>query len=624
MSEKIGFRTEVSKVLHLVVHSLYSNKEIVIRELISNSSDAIDKVRFLALTDNSIQERNGRIKLVINKDAKTLTIKDNGIGMNREDLINSLGTIANSGTKEFLEKLSDQQQSASDLIGQFGVGFYSAFMIADKVQVVTKKSGEKTAYIWESDAQEAFTIDETTKDEDGTDIILYIADQHSEFLEEYNIKNIIQKYSNFIKYPIVMDTKKEEHNDKGEVTSSTIEEEVINAQKALWLTEKSEISQSEYDEFYQQNYKDYTPPLDTIHFKAEGSSEFAAMLFIPSKAPFDIFYKDYKIGPALYVRKVLIMENCADLLPLHLRFIKGVVDSSDLPLNVSREILQSNKQIALIKKNLTKKVYSALKSLKKEDFNKYVTFHKELGKVFKEGIYYEPDKRDETGELLLFESTKTNFGEYTDLDSYIGRMAEGQADIYYITGGNRKQLENSPYLESLKEKNIEVLFAVDETDEMLMGMFSSYKGKNMKSAIKEDVKLDNAGDLEAKADEFKELTDKLKDKMSDKLESVRISARLRNSAVVLAGKSSMLDPQMQRIMESLGQAFQNKRTMEINPEHDLIKKLNAKVKDGSLSDDVLAKYAHFLYDTAVLSEGGKIEDIGAYTKLVSEFTAQTL
>jgi molecular chaperone HtpG len=630
MPRKVKFKTEVKQILDLVVNSLYSNKEIFLRELISNASDAIDKVRYLALTDDKILEGDStfKIKIIPNKEEGTLTISDNGLGMTKEEAVEALGTIAHSGTKNFLEAIQTEEvKNNPELIGQFGVGFYSAFMVANKVRVVTRKAGvdENEAVVWESEADGTFTTEKTVKENRGTDVILYLKDDEKEYLDEWRIKEIVKKYSDYIEYPIVMDVEKTipDENDK-EKTITVVEEETLNSMTAVWLKDKSEITDEEYNEFYKHISHDFNDPAEKIHFKAEGTTEFTALLYIPSKAPFDILYKEFKAGPALYVKKVQIMDHCEELIPLYLRFVKGVVDSSDLPLNVSREMLQNNKQIAIINKNITKKVLSKLKEMKEKDFEKYKTFHKEFGRVLKEGIHYDMVRKEEIASLLIFQSTKTTADEYTDFDKYIKNMPEDQKEIYYITGSNLKEVEASPYLESLKEKGYEVLYMLDEIDDIIMSSLMEYKGKKLRSIIKGDIDLDDKDkkEKEEKEKELKDLLKAIKDSLGDKVTDVKISGRLVDSACCLVSAEGDIDPQMAKLFEAMGQPVPTpKRILEVNYNHELFKKLKS-LYEVDKNSSLIKDYSSLLYDLSLVMEGNKVDDPAKFSKLVTELMAK--
>ena len=454
--EKMEFKTEVKELLDLMIHSLYSHKEIFLRELISNASDAIDKARFESLMNKEILDHTGawKIKVILDKAAGTLTVSDNGIGMTHDEVIAELGTIAHSGTKDFLQALQDKAaKDKPELIGQFGVGFYSSFMVADKVTVVTRKATEKTnkAVKWESIADGSFIIDEAEKDRAGTDVMLHLKSEDKNYLDEWEIKSIIRKYSDYIEHPVVMDIEreKEDPQDKSKKIKVT-EEEKMNAGKAIWLKDPSEVTAEEYNDFYKHISHDFGDPAKVIHYRTEGTSEFTALLYLPSKAPYGILYKDYKIGPTLYVKRVQIMDHCEQLIPEYLRFVKGVVDSSDLPLNVSREILQSNKHVEIIKKSIIKKTLDTLADMKKNSFDTYGGFHKEFGRVLKEGIHFDFVRKEQIADLLLFQSTKTEPGKYTTLEEYVKNMPIAQDDIYYIIGKPDENTLQSPYLGARK------------------------------------------------------------------------------------------------------------------------------------------------------------------------------
>ncbi|HNJ72134.1 MAG TPA: molecular chaperone HtpG, partial [bacterium] len=517
-SQTLEFKTEVKELLHLMIHSLYSHKEIFLRELISNASDAIDKVRYLSLIDSQISggDADWKIKLKIDKEAGTLTISDNGIGMTEEEIIRSLGTIAHSGTRDFVQRLTEKQvKDNPELIGQFGVGFYSSFMVADRVVVISRKAGESQnkAIRWESKADGVFTVESFEKATRGTDVILFMNEEGKKYLEEREIRSVVRKYSDYIEHPICMDVEKDKK----------IEEETLNSRKAIWLKDKSEITTEEYNDFYKHVSHDFGEPLKTIHFRAEGTSEFSALLFIPKKAPFDLFYKEFKIGPMLYVKRVQIMDHCEQAIPTYLRFVKGVVESSDLPLNVSREILQANKQMEVIKKNIAKKILDALSDMKTHEFEKYVEFYNEFNRALKEGLYSDHQRKESLRDLMLFESTRTEKGKYTSLKTYVDGMKSDQEFIYYMTGASREELERSPYLEAVKDKDYEVLFLTDEIDEFIVSELE-YSGKKLKSLTKGDIELDKDKKESKKEAEKKygKLIDLLKDQLNEEIKDVRV------------------------------------------------------------------------------------------------------
>jgi len=499
----LEFKTEVKQLLDLMIHSLYSHKEIFLRELISNASDAIDRARYESLTDNNVMEGDGdwKIKIIPDKDAGTLTVSDNGLGMTKDEIIEALGTIARSGSKEFINALQNEEtKNNPELIGQFGVGFYSSFMVADRVTVISRKAGMKgqTGVKWESAADGFYTVEDVEKEKKGTDVILHLKEDDKKYLEEWEIRSVIKRYSDYIEHPVAMDVESEKDSTlkKGEKVKIR-EEEVLNSRKAIWLKDKAQIKDEEYNEFYKHISHDFTDPAKVIHFRAEGTSEFTALLYVPSNMPVDIYYKDYKMGPTLYVKRVQIMDHCEQLIPRYLRFIKGVVDSSDLPLNVSREILQSNRQVEVINKNITKKVLDMLSDMKKNEYDKYVVFYREFGKVLKEGVHFDFSRKDAIADLLLFQSTGKTEDSFTSLQEYVDAMKKDQEDIYYITGSAFDEVKKSPYLEAFKEKGYEVLIMLDEVDDFVVGGLE-YKGKKFKSAIKGDISLDKGNEAEEK------------------------------------------------------------------------------------------------------------------------------
>ncbi len=629
-AKTMKFKTEVSKLLDIVIHSLYSNKDIFLRELISNASDAIDKVRYEGLTDSSKYDggTDWKIKLIADKEAGTLTISDNGIGMDHDEVIATLGTIAHSGTKEFMKMLEEQKgNDAVDLIGQFGVGFYSAFMAADVVEVRTKKANATEGVKWKSSADGKFTIDACEKETRGTDVILHVREDDKKYLEEWTIRELVRKYSDYIEHPVVMDitrnVKDEEGKDTGEVE---VNEEVLNSRKAIWLRDKSEITKEEYSEFYKHISHDYTDPQRTIHFRAEGTHEFTGLLYIPSGKPFDLGYKEYKYGPMLYVKRVQIMENCEEMLPPYLRFVKGVIESNDLPLNISREILQNNRLIDVIRKNITKRVIDTIADMKRNDNDAFMAFMREFGKVFKEGLHYDRERSQAIAELLIFESTAVEAGKFTSLDEYFMRMKPDQSDMYYILAADRKAAENSPYLEGLREKGYEVLIMTDDIDDIVVSQLGEFKGKKFKSVVKGDITLDDA-DKEAKEkkqEEFAKLIDFIKDELKDDVADVRLSSRLKDSAVCLVTGDFDFDPHIEKIMKSMGENFmKGKRSMEINPEHPLFAEMNS-MFDASGANDTLKEYVALLYDQALILEGAQPKNISQYAKLVSKLMATSL
>ncbi len=627
--EKLEFKTEVKQLLDLMIHSLYSHKEVFLRELISNASDAIDRARYESLTNSDILENETawKIKLTPDKDAGTLTVSDNGIGMTRDEVIEALGTIARSGTKEFLQALQTKEvKDNPELIGQFGVGFYSSFMVADKVTVVSRKAGAKGSkgVKWESTGDGTFTVEEIEKEQKGTDVILHLIKDEEKYLRDWEIRAIVKRYSDFIGYPIVMEVEREKESDlkKGE-KYKTREEETLNSMKALWLKDKSEVTEEEYTEFYRYLTHDNTKPAKIIHYKAEGTSEFSALLYIPAKAPFNILYRDFQIGPMLYVKRVQIMEHCEELVPPYLRFVRGVIDSSDLPLNVSREMLQNNRQIDIIKTNITKKVLDTLSDMKKDEYDSYVAFHREFGRVLKEGIHYDFARREAIADLLLFPSTSTEEGKFRSLQDYVEDMKEDQKEIYYISGTSLDEALKSPYLEAFREKGYEVLVLLDDIDDFIFSAFD-YKGKTLKSVVKGDIDLDKSKkpEKEETKKKYGKLIDFMKDALKADVKDVRLSGRLTGSACCLVADEGDIDPQMEKILKSMGQDIpERKRILEINPEHQLLAVMN-RLFEKNANDDTLEAYTRLLYDQALVLEGSKPKDPAAFARAITKLMVE--
>ena len=639
MSKKTKkFRTEVKELLNLVISSLYSNRDIFLRELLSNSSDAIDKARFESLSDKSILEDDSdwKIKIVPDKEARTIKIVDNGIGMNVEDVENNIGTIAKSGTKAFMQKLQESQEAeVPEMIGQFGVGFYSSFIIADKVEVVTRKAGAPAneGVKWTSAGTGSYSIEEVEKAGRGTEITLFLKEDTDEFLEEWKIRKIVKTYSDYIEYPVTMDVVHSEKpkDDEGKVIEDadpveTIEEQTLNSQKALWTRSKSDISEDEYKEFYKHISGDFGEPLETIHFNVEGNFEFNAVLFLPEKAPFDLFMQQDKKGVHLYVKRVFIMDDCKALMPDYLRFVKGVVDSADLPLNVSREILQEDKLIGKIQNNLVKKVLDTLKTMMKKDYDKYVNFYKEFGKVIKEGMHSDFSNKEKIQDLMLFESSSMKEGEFTSLKQYVEKMPEDQKEVYYITGQSRAAVENSPHIEIFKKKGYEVLFLVDPIDEWVTQSLHEYDGKPVKSIVKGDVNLDDRDEEETKkeAEEFKTPLEAIQKVLDDDVKEVRFSNRLTNSPCCLVADDHAMSANMERIMQSMNQEMpKQKRIFELNKDHAVIQKvLDLAGKESSA--DELKEYTSILYDQALLMEGSPIQDPASFAQKVTKLMESSL
>lgn len=621
---KHQFQTEVSQLLDLMIHSLYSNKEIFLRELISNSSDALDKLNYLALTDENYKSLSyaPRIDIAINKELKTLTISDSGIGMNEADLIDNLGTIAKSGTKSFLQNLSGDKKKDSSLIGQFGVGFYAAFMVANKIEVTSRKALEEKAYMWSSEAGGEYDITETTKETHGTSITLYLKEDEEEFLEFYRIQSVIKKYSNHIPFAIFMDKEEKNYDDESKESKSEIKNVQINKASALWTLSKSQIKADEYQDFYKQISHDSEDPLLWSHTKAEGKYEYTTLFYIPSTPPMDLFRMDYKPGVKLYVKRVFITDDEKELLPTYLRFVKGIIDAEDLPLNVSREILQQNKILESIKKASVKKILSELKSLKEKENDKYLEFYKSFGRVIKEGLYNDYENKEAILELALFKSSKKE--GLVSLKEYKEGMSEDQKSIYYITGENERILRNSPLIEQFKAKNIEVLLLDEEVDAIVFPMVGEYDKTPIKpvnnSDIDEEIKEDKTKTAEDEKT-YGEILVKMKEILKDDAKDVKISSRLSDSPSCLVYDKNDPDFQMQQMLKQMGQDNLPvvKPILEINPEHEIFKKLLAK---GDLLE--LNDIAYLLLDQAKLQEGMKIEDISAFAKRLNRFIAKAL
>lgn len=607
MSEKMNFKAEVNKMLNIVVNSLYSEKYIFLRELISNASDACDKLKYLMLTNPEAVKNNGELKIVITPDAEenTLKIADNGIGMNKDDLINHLGTIAKSGTSDFVADMKENG-SAVDLIGQFGVGFYSAFMVADKVEIVTKKAGEEKAYKWVSDGIDGFEIEEAQKDGIGTEIKLFLKKDDKDFTDTIYLRHLITTYSDHISYPIYLNLGKDG-------------EEKINQGLALWSRNKSEITKEQYKDFYQHISHNFDEPWLTMHFKAEGNIEYSALLYIPSQQPYDLFQPDKKQGLKLYVNKVFVSDKVEELMPNYLRFVKGVVDSSDLPLNISREMLQQNILIEKIKHGIVSRLLKELKK-RSEKYDDYIKFWDNFGIVLKEGIYEDFGNREEIAALSLFASTKTE-DKLTTLDGYVERMPKEQQEIYYITGDDVNVLANNPQLEAFKQKGIEVLLLTDPIDEFWTQMLPNYKGKTIKHIAQASAEL-NFERKEKKAE--KEQFDKLINEMSiwfkDDVAKVVDTEKLTTSPVSLTTEKGQMSIHLERLMRNHQQqtAFASTRILEVNPYHPLIIKLAESIEDKSKKQEV-ERVAKILLDQAKIAEGEPIKDPSFYSATISEY-----
>ncbi len=617
--ETLGFQAEVKQLLQLMIHSLYSNREIFLRELISNAADASDKLRFEALHNAALFENDSElnIRIAYDKAARTLTISDNGIGMSRDEVINNLGTIAKSGTREFFARLSGDQQKDANLIGQFGVGFYSAFIVADKVTVTTRRAGEKSdqGVRWESDGSGEFTIEMMDKAARGTEIVLHLREGQDDLLSGQKIRSIIRKYSDHIVQPIVM--KKEEWKDGAQQMLE--EDETVNKAFALWARAKNEISDEEYKEFYKHVGHDFQDPLAWTHARVEGRQEYTQLLYIPSRAPFDMWERDAIHGVKLYVRRVFIMDDAEQLMPRYMRFVRGVVDSSDLPLNVSREILQESKDIESIRKGCTNKVLALLEDLAKSDAEKYTKFWGEFGRVLKEGIGEDQANKDKIAGLLRLASTHADTAEESvALADYVSRMKEGQDKIYYITADSFNAAKNSPHLEVFRKKGIEVLLLSDRVDEWVVTNLFEFQGKSLVSVAKGGLDLGQLEDEAEKkeqenvASEMKELADKIKSSLAERVKEVRVTHRLTESPACLVADEHDMSANLARLLKSAGQkAPVSQPILEINPKHPVV--LRLKTEDKKFDDWVAV-----LFDQALLAEGGQLDDPASFVKRVNQ------
>ena len=618
MQEKLEFQSEAKQVLDLMIHSVYSNPDIFVRELVSNASDAIDKLRLAGLSDAKLSDlaKGGRIDLTIDRDGGTLTISDNGIGMDKDDLVSYLGTIAKSGTKEFMQAMQDAKGN-SDLIGQFGVGFYSSFIAADKVTVETKKAGSDKSWKWESSGDGTYTIEDGTRESNGTTITLHMKkpeektenEAAKDYLTPWTLREIIKKYSDFVTYPIYLDEKNKEKKE-GE------KEEPVNSMKALWTRPESEVSEDEYKEFYRHVTHDWEDPLERISYKAEGTSEFRALLYIPSKPPMDLFYQDGKHGVQLYIRRVFIMNDCKEMIPEYLRFIKGVVDSEDLSLNVSREILQQDRQTTLIRNSLTRKILETLKTMKQDKPDEYKKFWQAFGMVLKEGIVSDTKNREQLMKLCLLDSSS---GEKTTLEDYVVHMASDQKKIYYLAGSPSASLKDSPKLEAFRKRNLEVLLLGDPIDEIWVNNARTFDGHDFVSVASEDVEMpEGAAKEDEKGKEELEKTGfikDLKDSLKNLVEDVKISTRLVDSPVCFVQKGEPISPQMRNFFKAMGQPVPDeKKVMEINPNHPLIKKIAAETAKG---DADTAEWANVLMGLASIADGEPVPDGQRFTKILS-------
>ena len=619
--ETRGFQSEVKQLLQLMIHSLYSNKEIFLRELISNASDAADKLRFKALSNPALYEGDGelRVRVSFDADKDTLTISDNGIGMTREQVIDHLGTIAKSGTKEFLTALGQDQAKDSQLIGQFGVGFYSAFIVADKVTVKTRAAGEAAdkGVLWESAGEGEYSVADIEKKSRGTDVILHLREDEKEFLNDWRLREIIGKYSDHIGLPVEMLTK--EYDDEGKETGEKWEK--INKSDALWTRSKNDISDEEYKEFYKHLSHDFADPLLWAHNKVEGNQEYTSLLYVPSKAPWDLFNREHKHGLKLYVQRVFIMDDAEQFMPNYLRFMRGLIDSNDLPLNVSREILQDNKTTAALRKALTKRSLQMLEKLAKEDADKYQQFWKEFGLVLKEGPAEDFGNKETIAKLLRFASTHNDSSEQTvSLEDYVARMKEGQKAIYYITADSYVAAKNSPHLELFNKKGIEVLLLSDRIDEWMLSYLTEFDGKALQTITKADLDLGDLADKEENEAQkeqdkaFDSFIERVKNLLGERVKEVRLTHRLTDTPAVVSTGNDQMTTQMAKLFAAAGQPVPEvKYTFELNPEHHLVKKV------ADIADEAeFADWVELLLEQAMLAERGSLENPAAFIKRVNK------
>ena len=622
--ETLSFQTEVKQLLNLMIHSLYSNKEIFLRELVSNASDACDKLRFEALSDNALYEDENDLKIQVefDKDAGTVTITDNGVGMNREEVIANIGTIANSGTRKFLDNMTGDQAKDAQMIGQFGVGFYASFIVADNVTVETRRAGLTSEHgvRWHSSGEGEFDLENIVKEERGTKVILHLKKDEHEFADDWRLRSIINKYSDHISLPIFM----KKCDDKGELTD---ELEVANKASALWTRSKSEIKDEEYKEFYKHVAHDFDEPFSWIHNKVEGTQEYTTLFYLPKRAPFDMFERDQRHGIKLYVKRVFIMDDAKQLMPNYLRFIKGVVDSDDLPLNISREILQKNKHIDTIRSASIKKILSHLTKMAKNKKEDYALFWKEFGRVLKEGPAEDSSNKEKIAKLFRYSSTHNDSDiEDVSLDDYISRFKDEQDKIYYITGDSYTSVKSSPHLELFKKKGIEVILMHDRVDEWMMSYLSEYDGKSFVNIAKGELDLGKLEDKEDKkkaekaAKDYEKMLKQMKDGLGEKVKEVRVSTRLTDSPSCLVVEQQDMAVSMQKILKQAGHDLPNvEPILEINVNHPLVKRLNDEQDDNKFSD-----LSHLLFDQAMLSEGGQLEDPVAFVTRINQLLLETM
>lgn len=643
--EQLEFQAEARQLLDLMVHSVYSNKDSFLRELISNASDALDKVRIEALRNKELDVDTSdlHIELETDKGARTLTVRDNGIGMTRAEVVDLIGTLAKSGTAELRKQLKEAKtaqdaQASEELIGQFGIGFYSSFMVADKVELLTRKAGESEATKWESSGEGTYTIEAVEGAPQGTSVTLHLKPEDAEdelhdYTSEWKLKSLVKQYSDFIAWPIRMQVEKrtpapQEGGEEGGEETVTLETETLNSMKALWARPKDEVSDEEYKEFYKHIAHAWDDPLEVIAMKAEGTFEYQALLFLPSQAPFDLFNQDAKVGVQLYVKRVFIMADCEELMPVYLRFVKGVVDAQDLSLNVSREILQKDRQINAIRRRLTKKVLSTIKDIQSQRPDDYRTFWTQFGKVLKEGLMSDFENQEALLSVSSFASTHSE-EEPTTLAQYVERMKDGQTQIFYATGASRQLLEKSPHLEAFKAKGYEVLLLTDPVDEVWVGVVNEFDGKQLQSVAKGEVDLDSGeetseAEREEQQKEFADLLSWLKETLSEHVKEVRLSSRLTDSPACLITDAFGMTPALARLYQASGQDVPiGKRTLELNPHHPLVSGLRQAHADRP-DDTSVAETAELLYGTALLAEGGALEDPARFAELLADRLTRTV
>ncbi len=633
--ESFQFQAETTQLLHLMIHSLYTQREIFLRELISNASDALDRLRFEALTNPELIPSGHAYEIRLKPDiaARTLTITDTGIGMNRQELIEHIGTIARSGTRELRKRMLESQsaQAMADLIGQFGVGFYSAFMVADKVTILTRRAGESSASRWESTGDGSYTVEEAEKERCGTDIILKLKQSDSEngiedYTNRWTLSTIVRKYSDFVAYPIIYDGPRQEPGEKEETAKESNVENTLNSMKPIWTRSRSEVSASDYNDFYKHLSSDWTEPLNVLPLKAEGVVEYEALLFIPSHAPYDLFYHGSEAGLRLYARRVMVMERCEDLLPHYLRFIKGVVDSSDLPLNISRQRLQQDRHITQMRNWLTRKVLEALTDMHEKESETYQKFWHEFGRALKEGVGSDYENKEKLLPLLLFESSHDP-KELTTLKAYVERMRPEQTEILYLTGESRKVIESSPHLEAPKQKNYEVLYLSDPVDELLVQHLTEFEGKHLKSVGKGKINLateEESKQIEEKEKEYAKFLEACQKRLDEYVKQIRLSTRLVTSPACLVTGDHEYSPHLERLLQKgKGAGPKQRRIMELNPAHPIVSRLHERYNTDA-SDPLIGDSIELLFELALVAEGSEIADPMRLNQLTLELLQKSV